>query len=67
MAASATTRVCLYWEMRWSSTRIRTHLPKSPDSKVRLLKKCLAELKAIYAEALRVQNELLVNSAAEIV
>jgi len=35
--------------------------------KLRLLKKCLVELAAIYAEALRILNELMITPAAEIV
>jgi hypothetical protein len=50
-----------------TSARIRTRLPESPATKLRLLRKCLVELRAIYAEALRILNKLLSTSAAEIV
>ena len=47
--------------------RIRTRRPESPASKLRLLRKCLVELEAIYAGALRILDELLITPAAEIV
>jgi hypothetical protein len=49
-----------------TSTRIRSYRPESLASKLRLLRKCLVELKAIHAEALRILNELLIAPAAEI-
>ena len=54
--------------MKKSSSRVRLGAPASiPAKKIRILKKCLDELHVLYAEAISILNDLLVNTSAVIV
>jgi len=47
---------------------MRTSSPvPSPARKLRLLRKCLSELQALYAEAIEILNELLIGPSTDIV
>jgi hypothetical protein len=47
---------------------VRTSSPiSSPAKKLRLLRKCLIELQALYAEAIDILNDLLIGPSADIV
>lgn len=46
--------------------RRRTQKP-SPEKKLRQLKKCVSELRALYAEAITILDDLLINPSIEAV
>ena len=54
--------------MKQCPPRVRASSSKSaPAAKLRLLKKCLHELQALYAEAISILNELLIRPSTEVV
>ena len=54
--------------MKQCPPRVRASSSKSaPAAKLRLLKKCLHELQALYAEAISILNELWIRPSTEIV
>ena len=47
--------------------KVRTRPPiSSPANRLRVLKRCLGELQALYAEAIDILNDLLISPPAEI-
>jgi hypothetical protein len=41
--------------------------PSTPEKKFRMLKRCLRELQALYAEAIHILDELLIGPPVEVV